>query len=161
MKECIASLQSILERQNHLVLELLRLGEEELEALKTDDLQALQEVIKDQQSLGESLAKLEQERLELQDYLAQKYNMPKGFTLKELAESQVPGSQEIMPLGQTLADNYSKLQELNETNNLLIRQSLSLINKMLSVFSQQSGATYGPSGQVSANSSSLKLDKSV
>lgn len=161
MKKCIDSLQAVLEQQNLLVLDLLRLGEEELEALKTDNLPALQEVIVKQQSLSESLAKLEQERLELQAYLVKEAQLPEAFTLKDLAESGIPGSQEIVSLGKTLADNYEKLRELNETNNLLIRQSLSLINKMLSIFAPQNGTTYGRTGQVSANSSSVKLDKSV
>lgn len=161
MKECMASLQSILERQNQLVLELLRLGEKELEALKADDLQTLQEVIREQQSYGETLAKLEHERLDLQVFLAKEYDLPEGFSLRDLKEAKAPGSEKIMPIGETLADNYSKLRELNETNNLLIRQSLSLINKMLSVFAPRNRTTYGPSGQVSTNPSSLKIDKSV
>jgi len=161
MKDYMASLQSILERQNHLVLELIRLGQEELEALKTDNLAALQAVIKEQQPLGEALAKLEQERLDLQACLAKEHNLSPGFTLKDLAEHQVPGSEDVILLGQTLADNYLKLKDLNETNNLLIRQSLSLINKMLSVFAPQNSTTYSRNGHVSTNSSSLKLDESV
>lgn len=161
MKQSLASLQAILEKQNYLLLELLNLGEEELEALKTDNLTSLQAITTKQQSLSETLAKLEQERLVLQAYLAKENQLSEGFTLKDLVKLDLPGSQEIELIGKTLADNFLKLKDLNETNNLLIRQSLGLINKVLGALAPKQGTTYGQTGRMSPDSPSLKIDKSV
>ena len=158
--ESINTLQSILEQQNLVAAELLDQGEKELEALKTTDLEALQRIMDRQRILGASLAKLEQTRLKLQAGLSRDFSLPDNFCLRDLAERGIPGSQEIIPLGKALADNYEKLRELNETNNLLIRQSLGLLNRLTGLFAAQD-ITYGRSGRIDGISQSAGLDKSV
>lgn len=162
MDKSLATLGMLLEKQNNLVLELLRLGEEELLALKADNLDELQEITGKQQVLSERLAVLEKERIALQTELADRLKLTGQLTLKELMDAELPGSEQVAIMGNILKENFLKLKELNETNNLLIRQSLAYINKMLSAMMTKSQATYGQNGQVTTSAQpSLKLDKSV
>lgn len=163
MENSLLLLEKILEKQNYLVMELLRLGEEELEALKVDNLKQLQDIMQRQQPLSEELFQLEKERAQLQQELAREFNLEEQLTFQVLADAKIAGSEKVVAMGNLIRDNFMKLREINETNNLLIRQSLSYINKMLNLVAAKQSSTYDNNGQVNntAGKTNLKLDKSI
>lgn len=154
--------KNLLLEHDSLVAKLLELAEEELEALKANDLKGLQKVISQQQRLSDELFDLEKKRMALQAQLAEEYGISPHISLRELLASSLPGIDELEEVGQRILDNFNKLKEVNELNNLLIRQSLAYINKILKAVLPQGQATYSPSGQINNTEPvNIKLDKTV
>lgn len=152
----------VLKRERTIIDEMVELAQKETEVLRKDDIQGLVELSDSQQQISTELAGLEQERRQLEIRLAAIYcpdikeatvsglmrcagqNIPKGF------HKLVDG----------LKKSYQQLQTANDTNKLLIRQSLSYINKMVSVLLPSQETTYKQSGTVSKVTAS-RLDQTV
>lgn len=158
----LKAFKSLLHELNSLVKKLLALAEDELEALKTNDLKKLQEVVSQQQFYSDELFELEKKRMVLQGQLAQEYGLEPNLSLKELLASQLLERENLEEVGSELLDNFAKLKEANELNNMLIRQSLAYINKVLKAVLPQGQATYSPRGEINTTEAlNVKLDKSV
>ncbi|MDS1029506.1 flagellar protein FlgN [Bacillota bacterium LX-D] len=155
-------LQTLMQKENEVVEELLNLAEQELEALKIDDLQSLTTITQKQHKICQELTGLEKERLQLQTVLSSTYNLQPNFSLTELIAA-IPENQQLAALGQKLKRNYTSLKELNGINSLLIKQSLSLTNKILgALMPNRKPVVYGQSGTYENSiPKTIKLDKSV
>jgi flagellar biosynthesis/type III secretory pathway chaperone len=162
MRNSIETLENLLIQQNELVTLLLQMGQKELLALQKDDTNQLLAILKDQEKISNQLISLETERIALQNQLAKANDLVLDMTLKELIESEISVNRPLQKIGQTLQDNYFKLKELNETNNLLLRQSLGYINKMLSLIKPKGPKLYSQNGQATtSNMVKMNVDKSI
>ena len=161
MNKMFLRLQEQLNKQNNIIQQLLLLGERESEALVKNDIQLLTEVVHEQEQVGVRLIEIEKERLILQEDMAEQLSLNKNVSLRQLIKSSSFQSDALIDLADTLKTNYLQLQELNETNRMLIKQSLVYVNKMLSTFMPQNETTYQNSGMVKTAANSSTIDKSV
>ncbi|GAW92901.1 flagellar protein FlgN [Calderihabitans maritimus] len=149
MKELLISLREVMERQNSLVKELIELGNRETAALKKNDIIAVSRITKEQEILGTELVKAEQKRMQLHQELAGRLNLPRQCTLSQILDQNLPeGGEKLAQLSRELGENYHRLHEINELNKLLIRQSLALVNRLLTYLHPQHRLTYRSTGEV-------------
>jgi flagellar biosynthesis/type III secretory pathway chaperone len=155
-------LVTLLNQQNKLLTELVELGQAETEALKVDNLDALGHITQRQQILSQDLLHLEDKRVTLQDRIAHLYNLePAAITLKNILIYAPHEKKKILSaLASNMLKNTSILATLNETNQLLIRQSLAYLNNLLSKFHPER-TTYNRFGLKTTNEASIKLNRTV
>lgn len=160
-RELLQSLAGIMEKQQELMALLVSLGEEELAALRTGDIARLAQLTRQQEDAAMKLANLEKERVLVQTELAELLDIRPDATVKDIISSAGEGVEDLRRVTQLLRESHARLQELNETNRLLIKQSLGYVNRMLEalgarhvVYEQYGGAERQVGG-------SLAVDKSV
>ncbi|KKM12372.1 hypothetical protein SY88_04305 [Clostridiales bacterium PH28_bin88] len=158
-----AFLVNLLERQNRLMEDLIHLGREEMTALKDNDMDALARVTREQEQASRQLVIIEGERVEVQHRLGQTLDLGSGLTLGDvLPYAGGEYRESLMGIADTLRRNYAQLQELNEINKLLIRQSLGYINRLLQAMVPTENLTYGSMGQVGTGAGGTSLiDRTV
>ncbi|HHX51305.1 MAG TPA: flagellar protein FlgN [Clostridia bacterium] len=156
----LALLEEILIEQNRLVEELLRWGQEELEALTNDDFGRLMEITRKQQFFGEELKDLEEKRLATQKSFQDVLGLEPGASLEELIEHQPDLPESFKKLADLLRKNFRELQELNELNSLLIKQSLAYVQKVMNALGAGQ-SVYQPDGTLEAKARKTVIDKSV
>ncbi|MBO8167953.1 MAG: flagellar protein FlgN [Thermoanaerobacteraceae bacterium] len=162
MERLFKHLRELLVKQNEIIEELIALGERETEALKENDIKNLAQIVREQEQVGVQLAEMEKERLALQEELAAKLPAARDAGLKDILRmSALSHTEELEQLADKLKENYRQLQVLNETNKLLIRQSLSYVNKILSVLTPQEEKTYHRSGMVKQKTATSTIDRTV
>jgi flagellar biosynthesis/type III secretory pathway chaperone len=103
----------VLQAELDVVRELLAVCRQEQDALVADNITAIREAAGRKGELARRLAVLEEER-------------------QQVMAGQ-PGTQEIEKLRDLLRQAVRELQEANETNRLLARQSLAYVQKMLAL----------------------------
>ncbi|GEA14913.1 FlgN protein [Moorella sp. E308F] len=106
-------LATVLQAELDVVRELLTVCRQEQDALVADNITAIREAAGRKGELARRLAVLEEER-------------------QQVMAGQ-PGTQEIEKLRDLLRQAVRELQEANETNRLLARQSLAYVQKMLAL----------------------------
>ncbi|MGI6552549.1 MAG: flagellar protein FlgN [Clostridia bacterium] len=157
----LSLLEEILMEQNRLVEELLRWGQEELEALTNDDFGRLLEITQKQQFCGEKLKALEQKRLASLEKLQNILGLEPKASLEELIKQQPDLPESFTKLAEILRKNFRELQELNELNSLLIKQSLAYVQKVMNALGGGQ-AVYQPDGSLEAKTTiKAVIDKSV
>ncbi|MBE3573705.1 MAG: flagellar protein FlgN [Moorella humiferrea] len=118
-------LADILRDELAAVGELLAVGRREQEALMTDDLDGIQAATVRKGELARLMAILEEERQQVM--AADPTNAAGPLACRE------NGDDEASRLRDALRQAVRELQEVNETNRLLARQSLAYVQKMLSL----------------------------
>ncbi len=150
MEQTFQQLMEILKNERDVIEELVLLARQQTEVLKENDVEGLFKVVGKQEQAGSKLAEIEKERLVLEKRLAEQFSFDtKEVSLNDLikaAGTGVPNG--IRSLAEALKNRCQQLQLLNETNKLLVKQSLSYINKMLSALLPQQESTYKNSGVV-------------
>jgi len=161
MQELLEALSNLLERQDELISGLISLGKSQLKAMRANDLAELARVTSEQQELSARLVYLEGERVEIQHRLGLLlHKTGSEVTLKEILERADVNRERLEALAKRLTKNYEELRDLNEINRLLIRQSLSFVNKILTALAVPE-RTYSPSQSQLALSGGNLVDCTV
>jgi flagellar biosynthesis/type III secretory pathway chaperone len=161
MDELFASLIKLLMDQEGLMARLVLLGEREMEALKQNDLPGLSVVVAEQEKASQALSRLEKERIQLQGRLSGLLPSGNSLILRDILPYAGKERAQLEKLAATLQLHCLRLQELNETNTLLIRQSLAYINRLLPHLAPNEGVSYSPEGHFQPLSRGGVLDKTV
>lgn len=150
-----------LKKQNKLILELIEIGEKQVEALKIDDIKGLNDINAMQENLGKSLALYEKKRRELV------YNAGLILGKNEIKMSDViavvpeKDKKELLALSDSIMANHQKLEEIHDLSRLLLKQSLKYVQKIVDCIEPQSPKTYGSSGQIERIQAPNSLNKSI
>lgn len=155
-----ASLTRLLDRQNQLVSQLVSLAEEELLALRGNNLEDLQAITSAQAQASRELSKLEDERMQVQEELARLFNLGdnRATLLDVLPYAPEEAHAQLQSLTASLSQNFSRIKELNRLNKLLIQHCLSYVRYMRSAFWPQQDVTYDASGETSSPSDCRRLN---
>ncbi|WP_366923014.1 flagellar protein FlgN [Metallumcola ferriviriculae] len=163
MEQTFEELMGALKKEREIIDELVELAETETQLLINSDVQGLMQLVNTQQQAGNKLANLEKERLVLEKRLAGELSFEdENVRLTELIKAagvSVPAGLQFLAEG--MKKRYYQLGALNETNKLLIKQSLGYANKMLSVILPQRKTTYQESGAVKLANNASRLDQTV
>lgn len=122
-------LAEILEEEALVAERLISLGSEETEALKQNDVNSLKRLLEEQQEPAGLMERLEQRRQGVQRELGQRLQLT-GLTFKRLLDFAGSAAPRLKQAGTLLAARLEKLQEISETNRLLILQALSFHEQM-------------------------------
>ncbi|MBS3976791.1 MAG: flagellar protein FlgN [Syntrophomonadaceae bacterium] len=161
MDELFASLIKLLEDQEELMARLVLLGEREMTALKKNDLPWLCSLVSEQEKTSQALSRLEEERVRLQSELSAALHPGSNMILRDFLPFAGKDQARLEILSASLQAHCLRLQDLNETNTLLIRQSLAYINRLMPHFAPNEGATYSPEGHLQPLSKAVVLNKTV
>lgn len=126
------SLAEVLQRELELLLKLRDLCLREQEHLRKDDLQGIQKLLAVKEQTIKELISLEREREEMHRDLAVDFHLPLDSGPKDLLAAGGL-SQELEETIEQMRAVLAELKEINETNTLLIRQSLAYVRKMLAL----------------------------
>ena len=144
----VSGLKNILNQQNNRIAELCGLADEQLQALKLDDLDNIKSITSHQEYIGRQMAALEEQR----QLIIKEYSRIIGIEIKNFSELQLYTSSEdwddIQKNRDEIIDRYQKLKKANELNTLLLKQGLQYTEKLLGVLNPHKSLVYGKSGGV-------------
>lgn len=160
MEHLFKTLITLLSRQNQLTQSLIQVGQEETEALKQNNLDMLTRLTRQRAELSHSLLEAERERVGVVTEIASALDLSGEITVSRILEHS-PSAGELQTVAQSLRENCRYLQEINETNKLLIRQSLGYVNKLLQYLAPEDQLVYNSSGQVGGEGRSSLVNRTV
>lgn len=142
-----------LREEKRLLLEMLDTLEEEKTALINNDTEKIQKALKNKEDLKSRIDDIEKVRIDKYGTQRLKEILPGlGSSEKEEAEK----------LGSDMAEIVYKIQQTNETNRMLIKQSLSYVKLLMNILLPQKVTVYGQTGQVQGGAQNTSiLNKSV
>lgn len=128
--DILAELIYLHERLNELALE-------KLEAVKRNEITALNDIIKQETSLIKKLTKAEQSRMDaVQGWIRAKGLVTEDVTMEFMIEhSPVEEQPKLTEQFQSLLNEMIRLKEMNELNRVLIEDSLRFVNLSLDLLS--------------------------
>ena len=131
MASLMEELISTLSQEKDIYLTLLPIAEEKTKAIVKNDLEKLQQITEREQETVNRINALERKRDEVITNMGIVLSRkPQELTLTELiriAEKQPKDRDALSELKDALGTTVKKLADLNERNNVLIRQSLDMI----------------------------------
>ena len=143
---------AFLTQQNRILRSLLACLEKEKQALIKEDAKVLLELIEEKKQYMETLDQVEKKREETYP----------GINLTKLKESGLL-TPDLEAAGEEMKHLTKSISELQETNQLLTRQSLLYTNKIINILQGGRKPTYNASGKVGgekAGGNSI-LDESI
>ena len=144
----VSTLLKILNKQNSLIEELRDLANEQLQALKWDDLNKIIKITSHQEYIGRQLAVLEQQRL----MILKKFSQEHGIEIEHFSDLPMHTSSndfaEIQKSRDEIINGSQKLKEEQGMNALLLKQGLKYAERMLGILNSKKTSTYGQTGNM-------------
>ncbi|NLV22465.1 MAG: flagellar protein FlgN [Syntrophomonadaceae bacterium] len=157
----VSGLIKILNQQSGLIAELKNLTNEQLQALKQDELEKITAITGQQEYIGRQLAGLEEQRRQLID----DYSGVIGMAVEGLSDLQpyIKNSdwKEIQIYRDEITHNSQAIKQTNELNTLLLKQGLKYAEKMLNLLQPQKPRIYGKSGDINSGGGQTIVDTNV
>ncbi|WP_027363360.1 flagellar protein FlgN [Desulfotruncus alcoholivorax] len=156
-------LEKTMQQQYDLAALVLKEAQKQNQALRKNDLAAINACVAGLEQLGLKMRELDQNREEITVRLAEQINLSPDVKLTEIA-ARAPEdlSFRLLYLRREIRRCLEELKEQVEFNNLLTRNAMRFNNMMLGIFRQAAGATYGNSGQLKDGAGfGAALNKSV
>jgi uncharacterized protein YeeX (DUF496 family) len=136
LSSLVSQLIQVIKREIVCLERFLTLLSEEQRALVENDVDSLQKSIEDQEKTIWDARKLEEDRINLTDRLAEKLKIDKDQVniskLIELVEESY--STKLRELQSTLSSLYAKLERQRKKNEFLIKQSMRCVDQSIKVF---------------------------
>lgn len=146
------SIVDILTRENAIIDELCKLGQEKQEMINEPE--SLRQIAEKEIECLTVLEELENERVLLFDIIAP------GLTLEDWLDRSNDDLSDVKKLAITLKENFIKLRELNDINMELMKESLAFVQFSLNVLiGDNTPVTYGKASSQLARRS--VIDKKV
>jgi len=157
----VDSLIKTLHQQHSLITEMGSLVNEQVQALKQDDLDRITAITSQQEYIGRQIADLEeQRRLIISDY-----SRMIGFNIENVSELQQFSTSsdwnEIQKLRDEILKTSQEIKKNNELNTLLLKQGLRYAEKMLRVLNPNKSTVYGKSGDLNREVGQGIIDTNV
>ena len=132
MNDLIEHLVDLLQQEIEAYSRLLEIEREKEKAIIANDTARLLDVLRLEEPATERAAALERQILECREQLAQAADRP-GITLRELTASfSGPEAEDMEGLRSRLFGLAEEIRRVNQTNYLLLKQSIELLNEVLS-----------------------------
>lgn len=143
----------VLREEKELLGKMLKILNKEKEILIRNDVVELQKVVEEKEELKKVIDQVEDRR----------HNLCGGRRLKEiLPELDGKEREEIEKTGSQMEEIVHSIQEANNTNNLLLKQSLNYIRTVVNLLTPVNPSIYGADGRVEDSKVKVNmLDKSV
>ncbi|MGI6587819.1 MAG: flagellar protein FlgN [Peptococcia bacterium] len=162
MEPTCQELIKILEEQRENYRQLMDLSVQKHQYLINGDLDELNELTMQEETLIFQLGKLEGKREKCFSLLAELGGFDENFTLQEVLPQLPQNSQEqLRQIQKDFSVLIQDLAKLNEENMLLLEQSLRFVNFTVESISQQSKPLYNAENKVKVEQLNNILDKKV
>ena len=138
----------LLHKEAQIYSDLVVLGRKKQEALVEGSLSDLEKVVRAEQALIGTAARVEEERWRLQEQLACALGKKAAeLRISELIDSvEEPIRSSLESSKNSILESTREMARLNEENSSLIQQSLSYVNFMLSAMTSRTGGPYDREG---------------
>jgi len=150
MNDQTQHLAGLLQQEIEAYSRLLKIEREKEKAIISNKAERLLEVLRDEEPATERAGELERQILACRNELAEQAGKP-GITLREvIASLPAPRAQCMESLRTQLFGLAEEIREVNQTNYLLLKQSIELLDEVLSAILGQSPSvrTYEESGRM-------------
>ncbi len=147
----IDRLAQLLEQEKDAYSEILQVEREKEEAITANEPEKLLEALRREEPIVEKANSLEQEILACRDALAAQAGKPCGVSLREIiARLAAPGSDELEKLRVSLLGFAEEIRHINQTNYLLLKQSIELLDEVVSAILGEAAPcnTYEGNGRI-------------
>lgn len=150
-----------LRQQSSLVAELKNLTQQQLQALKQDELKQIAVLTEQQEFVSRQLAELEEQRRQI----IAGYTEVIGIQPEGISELQTyidhHDWQQIQTYRDEITQNSQAIQQTNQLNTLLLKQGLKYAEKMLNLLQAQKPRIYGKSGGLNSGGGQALVDTNV
>jgi flagellar biosynthesis/type III secretory pathway chaperone len=143
----------VLKKERDLLSRLLTAVTEEKRALLDENIEEINRLVRLKEELKSCIDDVENERI----------NICGNLKLKEIISGfEGNEKEEIKEVGKYIEETVYKIQDINNTNQLLIKHSLDYTRLVINLLSPKKVTTYNPSGRVgNTSTASSILNKSV
>jgi flagellar biosynthesis/type III secretory pathway chaperone len=142
-------LQRHLREQEEVIDRLVAAGEDQLQALRDNNLDRLYEITGQQEALSVQIRKNEEGRLAVQGMLENGLQLPPGTTFKELiAHAPVVMKTPLEQLYGSLRRKMADLKEVNYLCAVLIKKALLVNNRIVQILNAGGADNYGQKGEL-------------
>ena len=156
----VTALIEVMKEQESIFAEFLSLADEQLQVLKSDDLEKLVQITARQEEKGRTMALLEKKRREI---LAD-YSQEIGTEFTHLSElfAHINNTEQVVlqKLASEIKEKHRQLEETTNLNRVLLQQGLSYANRVLGCFNTEK-SVYGKTGNIRETDSNRIINKSV
>jgi len=143
-------LNTLLAQQITVLEDILACLKKEKEALIKEDAKMLLDIIEEKKQLMDMLNQVEKKREEIYP----------GINITKLKEAGLL-TEELREAGQRIKELVKSIQDFQETNQLLTRQSLLYVNKMISILKGSCKSTYDEQGKLGQEGKKSFLDQTI
>lgn len=161
MKLDIDVLINILSEQKNRIEELLKIADEQLQALKQDELDKIISLTNHQEYIAGQITVLEQKRKSILEEYSQKLGIEINSFSKLLFYIKDNDQEKILELSQEIIEICQKLSEVNELNTFLLKQSLAYTERVLGIFNRKNSLVYGKAGDMHRAANKRIIDTSA
>ncbi|MGI6452749.1 MAG: flagellar protein FlgN [Syntrophomonadaceae bacterium] len=157
MQRNTKQLLELLEQQKIIFDDLIALAQEQIEALKTNDLPELSRITSRQEEKGRQMAILERRKNEiLLSYSETVYN------LQDLLQFMFPEERcRVETVLRELQDLHKKWKRSHQLNMLLLRQGLKHTEKILSFIGSSENNTYSSGGKMQKKLTQVFINQNI
>ncbi|SHF34922.1 flagellar protein FlgN [Desulforamulus putei] len=157
MESLFFNLLQILTALHEKLAAMLRATEKHNAALRNNDIAAIQQAVKELDSISAQAKFLDKKREEIQRALEAKLHLPAGATLSEtLVYAPAQAAQDLNKIAQSLRETTEAINQMVQINKILARQALQFNDILIKVL-QPGQATYNPGGQTSVAKETVSL----
>ncbi|NLV17251.1 MAG: flagellar protein FlgN [Syntrophomonadaceae bacterium] len=165
MQAVIQRFHKCIQAENELIGELIVSALNKKSAIIVGDLNGLNEIMRQESGMVQTLGQLEEERLAEQTALVESLGIQQDVTANILIEAMraagVGSWFESKSLIEGLAWNLQRLKEHNAINSGLLEQSLVFIENMENLITRESDTTYSGEGEGNAARARSLVDKTI
>ena len=158
------NLMKILKEQYDILGEILAVLHEQNEALRKTDINMINSTLQRLTALSKEMQGLDARREDIQLEIAKACKSDKkDVTVSELITNSVPDEiikKELQEIKLKFDERFKEVKEINETNAVLIKQALSVVNTVLNIIKSGTSLTYEPKSNKEQSGFSV-LNKTV
>ncbi|MCL0062692.1 flagellar protein FlgN [Peptococcaceae bacterium] len=158
------NLMKILKEQYDILGEILAVLHEQNEALRKTDINMINSTLQRLTALSKEMQYLDARREDIQLEIAKACKSDKkDVTVSELITNSVPDEiikKELQEIKLKFDERFKEVKEINETNAVLIKQALSVVNTVLNIIKSGTSLTYEPKSNKEQSGFSV-LNKTV
>lgn len=137
------SIMDLLEEEYGLLAQMAEALKKENKALINDDTASLEKIVNAKEKLNDSFEKIEDQRI------CGYGNSSISSIIMQLEESgRIEEARELNMMGMDMKQKAEDIKQLNETNSLLIRQSLSYVKSIINILLPVRNKLYSQSGEI-------------
>jgi flagellar biosynthesis/type III secretory pathway chaperone len=157
----IAEMLKVLEEQKNTLEELIDIADELSPALINDDIKAIVMITGRQEEKGRQMALMEQKRRKLLEEYSLKTGLEIDYLDDLFCQISIDEQEKLERLAFEIRKNHQQLQEAQEHNSLLLKQSLVYVNRILAFLHSRNPGIYSKSGKVNRAVRIGNIDKSI
>jgi len=147
MNQDVGQLLKCLNTHKHIYGQLLEIGEKKRLAIINNDVNLLEQYLKEEEKLIKQVEAVEGLRIKCTEAAGKRLGIKPPVTHKKIMEKDKEAEKEFGNIDKEMRKLFAKLKDLNSVNGALIQKRLDYIDSVKESFFDDKGNNYGSDGK--------------